>query len=51
LTGLPFVSRVPGLNQLSATNEKQENDNELLIVITPHVVREAENNGKEIWLR
>ena len=51
LSGLPFVSRVPGLNQVSATNEKQENDDELLIVITPHVVRDAETTAREIWMK
>ena len=51
LTGLPYVSRVPGLNQVSSTNGRQENDDELLIVITPHIVREQEASAKEIWLK
>jgi len=45
------VSQVPGLNHVTATNEKQENDNEILIVITPHVVRDADANSTEIWMK
>jgi len=51
MSGLPFVSQVPGLNHVTATNEKQENDNEILIVITPHVVRDADANSTEIWMK
>jgi len=36
---------------LAAENCKQEEDDELLIVITPHVVRAAEGKETpEIWL-
>jgi len=51
MSGLPYLSKVPGLNQVAATNGKQENDNELLIVITPHVVRQAEMASREIWMK
>ena len=42
LSGLPGFSKIPGLRSLAAENSKQEEDDELLIVITPHVVRAAE---------
>jgi type II secretory pathway component GspD/PulD (secretin) len=51
MSGLPFVSQVPGLKQVSATNGRQENDNELLIVITPHVVRSVDATAREIWMK
>jgi general secretion pathway protein D len=51
LSGLPALSRIPGLRLLTAENSKQENDSEILIVITPYVVR-ARDGGEtpEIWL-
>jgi hypothetical protein len=51
LNGLPFVSRVPGLKTLTAESAKQEEDDELLIVITPYVVRGPDHQETpEIWL-
>ena len=51
LSGLPGFSRVPGLKTLAAESFKQEEDNELLIVITPYVVRGPEGRETpEIWL-
>ncbi|HZI58048.1 MAG TPA: type II and III secretion system protein, partial [Verrucomicrobiae bacterium] len=37
--GLPILSQLPGLKALSSSNSKERIHNELLIVITPHVVR------------
>src|SRR5580765_3124600 len=37
--GLPILSQLPGLKTLTSTNSKERIHNELLIVITPHVVR------------
>src|SRR4051812_23349512 len=51
LSGLPGFSRIPGLKTLSAENSKQEEDDELLIVITPYVVRAQDGKDPaEIWL-
>jgi general secretion pathway protein D len=51
LNGLPLVSHIPGLRALTAENGKQEEDDELLILISPYVVRSNENKDKpEIWL-
>ena len=50
LSGLPFVSRVPGLKLLSAENSKQEEDDELLVLITPYVVSSNERKAPPIWL-
>jgi general secretion pathway protein D len=50
LSGLPFVSRVPGLKVLSAENSKQEEDDELLVLITPYVVSSSQRKAPEIWL-
>ena len=51
LSGLPGFSHIPGLKVLSAENSKQEEDDELLIVITPYVVRSRDvRETPEIWL-
>jgi general secretion pathway protein D len=51
LNGLPGFSRIAALRNLAAENSKQEEDDELLIVITPHVVRAPEKTDPpEIWL-
>jgi type II secretory pathway component HofQ len=50
LSGIPGLGRVPGLNQILASNNKQESDDELLIVITPHVMTEGKNKQSEVWL-
>jgi general secretion pathway protein D len=38
MTGIPGLGSVPLLNQIVTSNNKQENDDELLMVITPHVI-------------
>jgi len=51
LSGLPLVSRIPGLGNLTSQTSKQEEDDELLILITPHVVRSPERTeAPEIWI-
>ena len=51
LNGLPLFSRVPGLGVLTAQNSKQDEEDELLILITPHVIRSPEQaEAQEIWL-
>ena len=51
LSGLPGLSKIPGLRALAAESSKQEEDDELLIVITPYVVRSPDGRETpEIWL-
>lgn len=51
LSGLPGFSRIPGLKTVAAENSKQEEDDELLIVITPYVVHSPDvRETPEIWL-
>jgi len=44
LTGLPGFGAVPGLNQVMTSNSKQEEDDELIVVITPRVVARSEHD-------
>jgi general secretion pathway protein D len=50
LSGIPGLGQVPGLNKITATNSKQEDENELLVVITPHVVSSGSQKTSELWL-
>ncbi len=51
LTGIPGFGTVPGLNQVMTSNTKEIDEDELLIVITPHVVMRPDNQNAEVWIR
>jgi general secretion pathway protein D len=46
MTGVPGLGYLPGVNQLANTNHKEEDDDELLVVITPHLLS-TPNSGSE----
>ncbi len=51
LNGLPLFSRIPGFGALTSQRSTQKTDDELLIVVTPHVVSEPQQSeAQEIWL-
>jgi len=51
LSGLPFFSNIPGFGVLTSQTSKQEENDELLILITPFVVRAPERTeAPEIWV-
>jgi Flp pilus assembly secretin CpaC len=50
MTGIPGLGAIPGLNKIATTNSKTEEEDELLIVITPHVVNLEPGQNAEIWL-
>ena len=51
LSGLPLISSIPGLGLLTSQKNKQEEDDELLILITPYVVRSPDRaDAPEIWI-
>jgi general secretion pathway protein D len=45
LMGYPFLSQVPGLTYAASQHDKNFMDDELLVVITPHVLRRPERNS------
>ena len=45
LTGYPFLSRVPGFTYAASEHDKNGMDDEVLVVITPHVVRVPERSS------
>jgi general secretion pathway protein D len=50
LSGLPGIGQIPVLSHTLASNNIQKDDNELLILVTPHIIRMAENESSEIWM-
>lgn len=51
LNGLPLFARIPGFGVLTSQNSKQSEEDELLILLTPHVVGEADRRDAPlIWL-
>ncbi len=50
MSGIPGLAAIPGLNQGVSDNTKMKEDDELLIVITPHVVLNRTRATDEIWV-
>jgi Flp pilus assembly secretin CpaC len=50
MTGIPGLGAVPLLNQAMVNNTKQANTDELMVIITPHVVANFNRTTPEIWL-
>jgi len=50
LNGIPGLGAIPGINKIMATNSKMDETNELLVVITPHVVDLSPGQSTEVWL-
>jgi tetratricopeptide (TPR) repeat protein len=50
LSGIPGLGEVPGLNKIAATNSKQIEDDELLIVLTPHISNRSTGQSSEVYL-
>jgi|tagenome__1003787_1003787.scaffolds.fasta_scaffold20989009_4 general secretion pathway protein D len=50
MSGIPGLGAIPGLNQAMVSNSKQENEDELMIAITPHVVSNFVRSTPEIWV-
>jgi len=51
LSGLPLFSGIPGFRVMTSQSTKQEEDDELLILITPYVLLDPERpETPEIWL-
>jgi len=50
MEGLPIASEIPGLDLAFADNTRMKEDDELLIMITPHVVASHGFATDEIWV-
>jgi Flp pilus assembly secretin CpaC len=50
LSGIPGLGQVPGLNKINASNTVENDEAELLVVITPHITRDTQTAGREVWM-
>ncbi|HTZ82525.1 MAG TPA: hypothetical protein VMB66_05010 [Candidatus Acidoferrales bacterium] len=50
MSGIPGLGMIPALNMAMVTNTKQEQDDELMVAITPHVVLNFQRKTPEIWV-
>jgi len=50
MSGIPGLGFVPLLNQAMVNNTKESDSDELMIVLTPHVVANFDRTTPEIWL-
>ena len=50
LSGIPGMGQVPGLNKITTSNSKLINDDELLVVITPHITNRSMGQNSEVYL-
>ena len=51
LNGIPGLGALPGLNQVMTSNSKENDEDELLIVITPRVVSREQKQNAEVWMQ
>jgi general secretion pathway protein D len=51
MNGIPGLGGVPGLNKIMTSNSKQEDESELLITITPHVISATGQRATYVWLK
>jgi general secretion pathway protein D len=50
LSGIPGLGFVPLLNQAMVNNSREVDDDELMIIITPHVIANTDRRTDEIWI-
>jgi|ERR1022692_3871474 type II secretory pathway component GspD/PulD (secretin) len=50
MSGIPALASIPGLSQGLADNNRMKEEDELLIVITPHVLVNRDRTTDEIWV-
>jgi general secretion pathway protein D len=50
MMGIPGLGSIPGLNKVATTNNKTEEDDEILIVMTPHVLNLGSKQNTEVWI-
>jgi general secretion pathway protein D len=50
MSGIPGLSLLPGFKNVVGTNTKEEDDDELMVVITPHILANVNRTTPEIWL-
>jgi type II secretory pathway component GspD/PulD (secretin) len=50
MSGVPGLGQVPGLNRAVNTNTTEKDEDEMVIVVTPHIISMAEGQDSELWV-
>jgi general secretion pathway protein D len=50
LSGIPGIGQLPLLNRAVASNTHEKDEDEMLIVVTPHIISMPETPASEIWM-
>ena len=50
LGGIPGIGQIPLLDRATASNSHEKDEDEMLIVVTPHIISMAEGVDSEIWV-
>src|SRR5262249_4437837 len=50
MSGIPGFGMIPALNMAMVNNTIEHDQDELLVVITPHVLANIERSAPEIWI-
>jgi Flp pilus assembly secretin CpaC len=50
ISGLPFLATVPGLTYAASGHTKNDTEDDLLVVITPHILRLPETRSFAVQL-
>ncbi|MGC2193259.1 MAG: type II and III secretion system protein [Terriglobales bacterium] len=50
LNGIPGLGQLPVLSRAVASNSNEKDEDEMLVVVTPHIIRMAETTSSEIWM-
>lgn len=50
MSGIPGIASIPGVNQGLADNTRMKEDDELLLIITPHIVADRNRSTEAIWV-
>jgi type II secretory pathway component GspD/PulD (secretin) len=50
MSGIPGMGFVPGVNKITTSNSKQIEEDELLLVITPHITTRSMGQNSEVYL-
>ena len=50
LNGIPGLGAIPGINHVVVSNSKMDETDELLLVVTPHIVELTPGQSVEVWL-
>ncbi len=50
MSGIPGFGTVPGLNRIMTSNNQEHDEDELLLIVTPHIESEPASSSSTVWM-